>query len=226
MPNVWKNLGCAVPAGITGVAGAALGVVCLRYEPTTLVGWAGILLLVATVAAACCGHGATPLLAGSALVAVVAAVVGAVGARYAGMSCGMELAAVAAAWTGLWAAASFALRRFHPVAGRAMVLALAMALFASPVIAMPAVHAAGTGTRTQRRLVEAIRRGCPMFACTDALKPRYRIDWAVLPGMYAMSGLGQEVPMELPDGWTTAGMYAGGALLAVSVGVVLRRKSV
>jgi hypothetical protein len=98
---------------------------------------------------------------------------------------------------------------------------------------MPLVHATGRwGTGTdggispwQGRTVEVIRDTCPFLGIVDAFRPAIKIDWNVLPGMYAYSGLGQEIPMTLPAWWASAGLYAGITAVIVLITILRRRRA-
>jgi hypothetical protein len=96
-------------------------------------------------------------------------------------------------------------------------MALSMLLMAGPVALMPLVHwagrwGAGPGT-LQAAVVQAIAAGCPMLGDLDAFSPTIRLDWATLPGMYELSGLGQEIPMDLPRWWASCLIYLGAAVV-------------
>lgn len=118
-------------------------------------------------------------------------------------------------WTGLWMSVAWALARFGTGVSFAVPLALAGVCFASPLLGMPVVRSAahwgvapGAGVSVwQARVVAAEVRACPFFGAMEALRPQARVDWGTLPGMYEWSGLGQEVPVEMPGSWGCAGVY-------------------
>ncbi len=228
MRATWEKISWATPGAAVGAAGAVVWLAEVgRGDGLAFVGWVGLLLIFATIAGIVAGvRGQSVLPAVFFLVAVVAIEMVALGfgAGFAGLVPAAELAAICAAWTLLWSSAAWALSRFGPAIAGGVPLLAAMLLMAAPVIALPAVHATPSGSPRQHLLVEAIAHSCPMLACIAAVQPHIRIEWAELPGMYAMSGLGQEVPMELPEGWTSAAIYGGGAMLLACVGLLLNRK--
>jgi len=144
------------------------------------------------------------------------------------------LFALVLSWSALWCAVAWGLRRWGPGISAGVPLALSMVLMAAPVVMMPAVHAAahwgpgvsdgaggaGRGQDWQGRAVKGVAISSPLLAGLDALRPAVRVDWATLPGMYDLSGLGQEVPMELPRWWINSLVYGGAALL-VGIGRLL-----
>ena len=150
---------------------------------------------------------------------------------YLGLGVCVRLAVLVAAWTGVWVAGAWALRRFGPGSSGGVTLGIACVCMAAPVVAMPLVHAAahwgpaGTVSPWQGRVVEVIGHVCPFFAVLDALRPVIRVDWGTLPGMYAWSGLGQEIPLALPGVWTCTAIYAGGAILVLLGGRMARGKT-
>jgi hypothetical protein len=196
-----------------------------RGDGLAFVGWLGMLLILGAIAAVMAGTSRRPAASIVCLAAAVAIeiVVAALIAGFTDFPSALELAAIAGTWTLLWSVIAWALRRRGAGIACTGPLLAAMILFASPVVAMPVVRAAGVGTPTQRGLIRVIATSSPVFACLDVVKPRIRIDWAELPGMYAMSGLGQEVPMELPNGWTTAAIYAGVTLTIFALSFFVTR---
>jgi hypothetical protein len=153
---------------------------------------------------------------------------------YIGIGACGRLAILLAAWTGLWAAGTRALRRWGPGLGLGMMLTLSSVCMALPVAAMPLVRAAahwGSGVGVspwQNRLVEVIGHACPCFPILEVLRTspaEIRIDWGTLPEMYAWSGLGQEISLALPSVWSCSALYAGGALLVMVGAMALRKKA-
>jgi hypothetical protein len=138
-------------------------------------------------------------------------------------------------WTGLWTAVAYALKRWGPGVSVGVSLTLATLLMAGPVTFVPLARAASwqetqtvqasdgvpvmrarpaaSNSALQERIVQGIGIACPLLATLDATRPQLEVHWAQLPGMYAMSGLGQNIPMTLPKWWVNTLVYAGVAAL-------------
>jgi hypothetical protein len=228
MHGMWKKLGWAWAEVCAGVVGSALWWAGVgRGDGLAFVGWVGLVLIFGTIFGVIAGLRHQKAAASAALLAAVLALeVAAFGlaAGFVGLAAAAELVTIVIAWTLLWSAAACALRRFGSGIACGAPLFTAMLLLASPVAAMPLVHACPSGSWRQTLLVKAIAHGCPILPCLDAVKPAIRIQWAELPGMYAMSGLGQEVPMELPNGWCSMAIYGGGGIVIWGLGTLLNRK--
>ncbi len=65
---------------------------------------------------------------------------------------------------------------------------------------------------------------CPAMGVLQGMEPGVKTEWSVLPGMYAYSGLGQEVPAELPAWWACVLGYAGAGAMARVIGAVAVRR--
>jgi hypothetical protein len=103
-----------------------------------------------------------------------------------------------------------------------MSVVLAMVLIAGPVALVPVARLPwaqrDTVARWQPVVVQGIGIGCPALGALDAMRPDVRIDWTQLPTMYGLSGLGQEIPIELPRWWVNASVYAGIGLVGMGLG--------
>ena len=213
-------------AGALWVGGAGMGGWATTQE---LAGWLMLVLMVATVAGIVTAAMRRAGLALAYLVGAVAMLVGVVGTVQVGGGGGVAWACLFVAWTMMWGVAARVLVPWGPGVSVGLPAALAGLCLASPVAAMPLVHAAahwggaGAGSLVwQGRVVEVVRHACPFLAVLDVMPAGgggVRSNWATLPGMYKWSGLGQEVPMLLPNVWVCVGIYAGvaGVLLGVSV---------
>lgn len=229
MTAAWKKLGWALPGvGVCAVAAVLWIVGVQRGNGASFIGWLSLVLLLATVGGVISGIAAQPMAAFGCLAGLLMFGVGLLGMSggFLGFAEWGEVSGVLIAWTGLWAASAWGLGLRERGISVVLPVGLAMFLMGLPVIAMPLIHSAGTSTPLQRWEVELVRRASPMFASVEALKQRVRVDWAQSPNMYEFSGLGQEVPMELPNGWSNAGIYAAGAVLAGGMGALVRRKRV
>jgi hypothetical protein len=209
------------------------------------VGWLGLLLLAATTAAIIWTAAARPassfegerrqVLLGFSLLGDTAGLL----VLAVGLSDGfltllevLRVYLLLIAWTGLWVAVAFALKRWGPGMSVGISLTCATLLMSAPVTLVPLARAAAwQETRTaqasndlptlparnvtvlQERVVQGIGIACPLLATLDAARPHLEVHWAQLPGMYAMSGLGQNIPMSLPRWWINTLVYAGAALL-------------
>ena len=224
----------ALPALLLVLPGSALW---LAVAPTkgAFVGWVLMMAVLGTVAAIVAGadlaagrpHRWLALAGIGGVLFVLLLILKLVVWAEAGWREAAWTAGVAASWAALWGMLAWALR--HRGAGVAIgaSLGLASACMALPVAAMPVVRWAGHWGYTdgvvsvwQGRAVEVVSHACPFFALLSALKPAVGVDWGAQPGMYAWSGLGQEVPLELPEPWVCGMIYAG---LTAAVWLVCRR---
>jgi hypothetical protein len=228
MTIAWKKLGWALPgASAGGIAALLWAVGAERGNGASFIGWLSLVLLLATAGGVIGGTAPRPMTAVAFLAGLLTLGIGGLGmgGGFIGFAEWVEVSAVLVAWTALWAALAWSLGLQGRGIASVLPIVLAIFLMALPVVAMPLIHAAGTSTRLQRGEVEFVRRASPQLACVEAAKHRLRVDWAQSPNMYALSGLGQEVPMELPNGWSSAAIYAAGAALAGGIGFfILRRK--
>jgi hypothetical protein len=139
----------------------------------------------------------------------------------------IQLYIVMAAWMGMWSGVAWLLGRWGAGIGVALSLTCAMLLMAGPVTLVPLARLPGAPrafvNRWQPLVVTGIAGACPMLAALDAMKPEVRLDWPQLPQMYRMSGLGQEIPIELPRWWIAAAVYAGVGLVGAISGGRWRR---
>jgi len=178
----------------------------LDRTPATIAGYTLVMLLVMT-AVATVWTATAPQKAGQIwmLLTALAAISFAEGlAPKVGIASALAVSALAAAWCGLVGAATWALRRLGPGAGAAATLAGSALCMALPVAAMPLVRAAARWNNPghpawQETLVQVSAHACPFFPALSALRPAVKVDWGTLPGMYAWSGLGQEIPLTLPN---------------------------
>jgi hypothetical protein len=132
-----------------------------------------------------------------------------------------------AAWAGMWAALTWALRH---LAGRAkaatLATALAMFLFAAPVTLLPLARAANNaGPRPRDITLQSIRLATPMLGVVDAVKPTRTIEWAQLPEMYKLTAFGQDIPLDTPRWWTPTLTYAALALATWSISRLRPRRA-
>jgi hypothetical protein len=206
----------------------------LGVAPTnmTLVGWTLLMTVAGTAAAVLAGTGAVPegrrgIRGVAAVAATTVLILICVVWNGAGLGEAVRGGAVAGSWVLLWGLAARAWRRWGAGVSAAAALGLAGLGLAAPVAAVPLVRWAGHWGSTggavsawQGRVVEVLAHACPFFPLLSALKPALRLDWGTLPGMYAWSGLGQEVPLELPGAWGCAALYAA---LATAVWAAGRR---
>lgn len=144
-----------------------------------------------------------------------------------GLAPALAVSALASTWCGLWCAGAWALRRLGPGIGAAVPLLGASVCMALPVAAMPLIRAAVRWNSPghpawQNALVQITAHACPFFPALGALRPAVTIDWGTLPGLYAWSGLGQEIPLALPNVWLCSALYAGGAVILCLLGWLLR----
>ncbi len=127
-----------------------------------------------------------------------------------------------AAWTCFITALTAGLRRWGSGVAAAGGMAVAMTLLASPIVAMPLVHAAaGWGPGWQPRVVAVITHTCPLLALIDALRPAMGLEWGQLPLMYRYSGLGQSIPAVAGPWWQCT---LGYGLLAMPLASFARRR--
>jgi len=215
MPQTRPPFRDAIPALLVCVAATALWL-ALRtagpLKPEVFFGWLCLLLVAATVAAiaqAAFATGGAAVLRGflvlcTATLMLVAAA--ALAGRYLGILETLRVATIFLLWLCFCSAMAWVLRGLGPATANAISLTIATLLIASPVIAIPLVRAAGS--TWQSRFVELIRNTCPFLAVVDAVRPAMKIDWTHLPRMYEWSGLGQDIPMLLPNAWVSVGIYA------------------
>jgi hypothetical protein len=232
--QIFSWLRTALPAVLVALAGSALWL-AVPHTKSTLVGWVLMMAVLGTVAALASGAdlaGGTPhrwrALAGiGGVLFVLILILKLVVWVEAGLWEATWTASVAASWVALWGMLAWALRRRGAGVAVSVPLGLASVCLALPVAAMPLVRWAGQWGSSEGvvsvwsgRAVEVVAHACPFFAILSALKPAVRVDWGVLPGMYAWSGLGQEVPLEMPAPWVCGLIYAS---LAAAVWLVGRR---
>jgi len=188
-------------------------------KPDVYFGWLCLLLIVGTVveiAHTSYADGGAVLrgllsLSATLLVLIVAT---ALAGGYLGINETLTVSALFIIWLSFCAASTWRLRPFGPAAANAIALVFAMILMASPVVDIPLVRAAatwgqgGSVSPWQDRIIHIISGTCPFFALLDAVRPTMKIDWSHLPAMYEWSGLGQDIPMLLPNAWLSVGVYA------------------
>jgi hypothetical protein len=204
------------------------------HTPATLAGIVLLMTLLGTTAAIAAGASGPPIrwhapLGIGATLLMLTATVFSLVAIDAGFRQAASTSVVALSWSALWGILAWALRRQGPGLSVGMPLGLASLGMALPVAAVPLVHWAGHWTSTdgsispwQSRVVATIAYACPFFPTLRALRPAVRVDWGTLPGMYAWSGLGQEIPLQLPSPWLCALLYA---VLAAAIWYIARRTS-
>jgi len=158
------------------------------------------------------------------LAAVAILVIG--GHHHLGWGSAFHAALLLAAWVWLCAGVARFCRHSGFAAAIALGMTISMTLLAAPVIFSPLLHAAA-GTPVQHLFAQGLVYACPIMGELDAIRPAVRVDWSVLPGMYAYSGLGQEVPVSLPPWWISALIYAfcGQSLSALAVAATKKAAS-
>jgi hypothetical protein len=233
MFRVRPKLLATLPAGILLLAAGVLwGAMGGWQTAGELAGWLMLVLVMGTAVAIATAAAlrrigwAQGYLMGSA--AVLVAAVGMVQVR---VGAGVALACLFVAWMMLWSAVARLLVPWGSGFSAMVPLALSGLCMSSPVAAMPLVHAAahwgaGGSLIWQERVVQVVRHACPFLAVLDVMPAGeggggVRSNWSTLPGMYKWSGLGQEVPMLLPNIWVCVGIYA--ALAGVLLGVCVWR---
>jgi len=141
------------------------------------------------------------------------------------------------AWTGLWTAVAYVLKRWGAGVSIGVSLILATILMAGPVTLMPLVQAAAweesstaqasegapamaakESSAWQEGMVKGIGIACPLLGALDAARPHLEVHWAQLPGADAVPGLGQSLPVALPKWWVNTLVYAG-AWLIICIGM-------
>jgi hypothetical protein len=201
-----------LPAILFTLPSAALWL-AIGHTPAALVGWLFLTTLAATIAAiAAAGLPVRrPRAALAAVIFIQIFMYKVIVWNQTSLLPALWTAAVAASWTALWGSFALALRRRLPALGIPLPLTIASLTLAIPVAAMPFVRWAGhwdtTGT-WQGRVVSVIAHACPFFPLLNSLKSNIRLDWGALPLMYTSSGLGQEIPLQLPAPWLCCILYA------------------
>jgi hypothetical protein len=210
---------------------------CARYiyasnDPSlrtaAFVGWLCATFLLTTVAAVICTAVtssrssfsviyATASLAGL-LVALVALPGG-----YLGWSEILRVYFLLVSWLAFCVILANVFRRWGPGAAVTIPLTLTTLLISSPISWIPLVRA--THGSTQDDILRGIGAACPLLALIDAIRPAIKVGWAQLPGMYTFSGLGQDIPMDLPHWYINTAFYAGAALLIFALSRLARRFS-
>lgn len=137
----------------------------------------------------------------------------------------LQLYALLIAWLGFVAAATAFLARFN--VGLAVTLAstLSMITLAAPVALVPIVRQLA-GTPYQTQFVQAITYFCPTLSMLEAIRPSITFAWAQMPVMYALTPLGQDVPMALAPWHMSLYVWGIPAVLITAGLLLLRRRSV
>ncbi len=230
----WRHLPPTIPALAVLVIGYELWIWAIAaYIPSvgggaavrvnTFVGWVGVLFLLDTLAAIgwagwmhagtngaeiAAERGRTARLGFIRLACGSCAMLATVGLTegFIGWMGTLRLCLLLVAWMGLWSSVAWLLCRWS--AGVGLSLTAAMLLLSGPISLVPLARAAGAASPWQGRIAQGIALGCPLLGSLDAMRPAIRIDWAQLPLMYRMSGLGQDIPLSLPPWWLNALVYA------------------
>lgn len=212
------------------------------------VGWLGLLLLAATVAAIVWTAVAKPLspfeselrqvMLGFSLLGDLAGLL----ILAVGLSDGfltlievVRVYVLLVAWLALWSAFAYALKRRGAMVSMGVSLIFALLLMAGPVTMMPLVRAAAwQESRTaqasegppampgqsalEENLVRGIAIGCPLLGALDAARPHLEVHWRQLPGMNAVPSFGHNLSTAVPRWWVNTIVYAAAAL-ALCVGM-------
>lgn len=128
---------------------------------------------------------------------------------YINLAQSLRLTLLLAAWVGLWSALTWSLRRWGAGVSIAVSLTAATLLLAAPVTLVPVARA--ISIERQTLATNAIALASPLLGMVQALRPEFQLDWTQMPRMYALSGLGQDMPIQLPPWWCNASLYSGAA---------------
>jgi hypothetical protein len=218
----------AIPGGLLALSGITTWLLARDRGPDPQHAFAGWLCLVtwggtvAGIVRAAAGRPRGMGMSYAILVALVALLICGVGLStgFVGVKQLVPLVTLNAAWIACWTAFAAACRRLGPVGSGTLALLFSMLLMASPVALVPAVHA----THAAAWIINTIRYGCPFLALFDAVRPMY-VDWPHQPGMYAWSGLGNDVALPLPNVWLFALIYALAALVSLGIGLLFNRRA-
>ena len=154
-----------------------------------------------------------------------------VGGHFIGWEEWLHLYVLFAAWLAFFTCVPWALQRWGGGVSVGLPALLAFMLAAAPIAWMPVVRAAAhwgsaeASSPWQGRLVQAMAGSCPTLAIIQSLRPSVLIDWPVLPRMYALSGLGQDVAISLLPWWVNVVAYTVAGVIVGIAGFLWRPRN-